>query len=156
MSDLKVINTTFAYPDPSQSPGWGEGATDWAIAITDAVNTLAGPGFINETQSTIENNTTKPINGLIFNQALTQGIDVTYRIFRKTDSIEFSEKGNLSIVYKPSTTEKWFMTRDMGPGDDSLVNLDIDANGQVNYVSTPISGTNYQGFIRFKTISILK
>lgn len=156
MPDLKLNNQVYDYPSAGKEPSWGEGATDWAEAVTDTLNSLAGTGTILETQVTIDNNTTKPVTGLLFNEAFTEGIEVTYRISRKTDSVEYSEKGSLSIVYKPSSVEKWFMSRVIDSGDDSLVALDINSSGQVIYTSTPLAGANYTGVIVFKTKNILE
>lgn len=155
MADLKVNNQVFNYPTAGQEPGWAEPATGWAEAVTDVLDSLSGVGSVNETQVTVDNNATKNVTGLLFNEAFTEGVEVTYRIYRKTDDEEFSEKGSLSIVYKPATPEKWFISRVIDCGDDALVALDITAGGQVTYTSTPISGLNYEGFIRFKTKNIL-
>lgn len=156
MPNLKVNNQTFNYPSPGSEPSWGDDATGWAEAVTVVLDSLAPTGTVNETQLTLDNNASKPVTGLLFNEAFSEGVEITYRIFRKTDDTELSEKGSLSIVYKPSDPQKWFMTRVIDSGDDALVTLDIGADGQVFYTSTPILGDNYTGLIRFKTKNTLE
>jgi hypothetical protein len=157
MSNLTVNNNTYAYPDPGSEPGWGKEATGWAEDVTEVLDSVAGSGTINETQSTINNiATNEDVAGFVFNPALVEGAEVSYKIFRKTDSVEYSEKGTFSINYKPGAAEKWFITRAITAGDDALVSFDITIDGQVQYTTTAISGSNYQGYIRFKTTSILR
>ena len=157
MPNLTVNNNTYVYPDSGSEPGWGGEATDWASAVTEVLNSLSGAGTINETQSTIEVAVTNnDVAGLTFNSAIVEGADITYRIYRKTDSTELAEKGTMHVVYKPGSVEKWFISRIITAGDDSKVTFDIDVNGQVKYTSLAITGPNYEGYIKFKTSSILK
>jgi len=158
MSELKINNTTFHYPDPGNEPGWGADATDWASAVTDVLNSLIPAGTINETQSTIDlNATNKAVTALVFNQALSKAATVTYRIERTTSSTNLFEKGTLEIMYDPSQVSPWLLSRVIDAGSDALVNIDIDSTGQVKYTSQSIPGTGYNGFMRFKTASsILK
>lgn len=154
MSDLKVNNVTYNYPDPGSEPGWGADATDWAGAVTIVLASLTPPGTINETQSTLELNVTdKTVTALVFNQNLSKAASVTYRIERTTDTVKLYEKGTLEFLYDPSQVIPWLMSRTIDAGTDALVYLDIDASGQVKYTTQSIAGINYSGFIRFKTAS---
>lgn len=168
MSNLKVNSKTFNYPDTGTEPNWGKNATDWAKEVTTVLDSSNGLGTITETQSTIENNISsslpKTIAGLIFNSSLTKGATVEYRIYRKSqNSVEKSEQGILNINYSQiDPLNKWSITREITNGEPALVYLDIDNNGQVKYsssdvlVNTPTVDTNYEGYIRFKTSSIIK
>ena len=157
MPKLIVNNNSYNYPGNHQEPGWGGEATDWAEAVTEVLDSVAGAGTINETQSTIDNVATdKDVAGFSLNSALVEGADVSYKIFRKTDNIELSEKGTISLNYKPGSTEKWSLSRTITAGDNAQVTIDIDENGQVTYSANALSGPNYSGYIRFKTTSILR
>lgn len=157
MPNLTINGQIFDFPTSGQEPNWADGLSGWAEEVTTVLNSIAGTGTINETQVTIDNNATnKVVNGLLFNEAFTQGMEITYRIYRKTDSIELAEKGSLDVVFKPGAVEKWFISRRIDAGDDSLVALDITDQGQITYTTTPIAGTNYQGYIRFKTKNVLE
>lgn len=155
MADLLVNNEIFNYPDPGTEPGWGTDATGWAVAVTEVLNSLAGPGTINEVQSVIENNISDAIAlpGLVFAASLTQSATVLYRIQRDTDDISpIIEQGRLDIMLDNGT---WKMSRDIIVGNLAGVTFSIDATGQINYTSTNLAGANYTGFVKFKTIGIL-
>lgn len=153
--DLRVGNEIYDYPTSSQEPGWGEDATNWAIAVTEVLNSLAGPGTINEVQSVIENNISvaTALPGLVFAASLTQSAVVLYRIQRDTDDISpIIEQGRLDIVLDNGV---WKMSRDITVGNLSGVTFDIDATGQVTYLSSNLPGMNYAGSVKFKTTGIL-
>jgi len=155
MADLIVNNTTFNYPDPGAEPGWGEDATGWAKAITDAINSLSPAGTLNEAQAAIDNNQVdQEVSGLLFSYLLTKTATVLYRIQRDTDSMSpIVEQGYLYILYDNGT---WLMSREITAGSPTGVQLDIDAAGQVKYTSTDLTGANYTGSIKFKTFGIVE
>lgn len=159
---LIVNNTSYSYPDPGDDPGWGEGATGWAQAVTDVLNTLLGAADILETTATILANAPTPVavNGLLFNPAIVRAGVIDYAITRTSDEAPtgFLEEGYISFLYDPSA----------GPGDrfkltrqatgDSLVEFEIDeTTGQVSYTSELLTPgiTNYFGEIKFKARAIL-
>lgn len=155
MADLIVNNTTFNYPDPGAEPGWGEDATGWAKAVTDALASLAPAGTLNEAQSAIDNNqTNEEVSGLLFSFLLTKTATVLYRIERDTDAMSpLVEQGYLYILYDNGT---WLISREISAGTPAGVQLDIDSNGQVIYTSTNLAGASYTGFIKFKTFGIVE
>jgi hypothetical protein len=164
MSELKVNSKTFQYPDQGTEPNWGKDTSKWAKEVTDLLNSFFGLGTIAETQSVIENNvsTAKPVPGLVFNQNLSRSAAVKYRIYRKTNlTSETSEEGTFHIIYsEQDPLNKWRISRAITSGEPTLVYFDIDNLGQVKYTSSNkllnISDTNYTGYIRFKTTSIIK
>lgn len=161
MPNLTVNNNTYAYPDPGTEAGWGSDATGWAEDVTAALDSLAGTGTINETQAIIELTATdQDIAGLAFNSSVVQAATVAYRISRVTTgggAEQLTEAGTLEIVYDPANSQ-WVMTRTFTNAADVRVSMDISGNttGQVIYSSLALTGSNYNGIIRFKTVSILK
>lgn len=168
MSKLTIGNNVFNYPNPGEEPGYGQDASDWAAAVTEVLDSLAGTGTINETEITLQSNSTnEEIPGLIFNNSLIESANVFYRIYRKTADEELSEQGTLSIVYIPSDAAKWQITRVINAAggsvqagspepSDAKVYFDITTSGQVIYTSLPLVGANYTGYIKFKTSTILR
>lgn len=155
MADLIVNNTTFNYPDPGEEPGWGDDATGWAEAVTEALDSLAPAGTLNEAQSAIDNNqTNQEVSGLVFSSSLTKTATVLYRIQRDTDSMSpLIEQGYLYILYSDGN---WLMSREISTGTPAGVQLDVNVSGQVIYTSTNLAGANYTGFIKFKTFGIVE
>lgn len=166
MSDFKVNSKAFSFPDQGAEPNWAKGITGWAKEVTTVLNSFFGLGTIAETQSILENNISslnnKPVPGLIFNPNLSRSAEVKYRVYRKTNlTSESSEEGTFHIVYSEADPlNKWSMAREITSGEPALVYFDIDNTGQVKYYSSNklsnISDTNYVGYIRFKTTSIVK
>lgn len=162
MSDLTVNNNTYAYPDPGTEPGWGQDATGWAQDVTIVLDSVAGTGTISETQALIALTATdEDVPGLLFNNSITESAQIIYRIFRVTTgggAEQLSEAGMLQVVYNPAggTGEKWLMSRQVTAGTDARVALTITDAGQVTYSSLTLTGTSYQGYIKFKTITILR
>ena len=155
MSDLKVNNVTFNYPDPGAEPGWGDDATGWAKAVTDALESLAPAGTLNEAQAAIDNNqTNQEISGLLFSASLTKTATVLYRIERQTDSVTpMIEQGYIYILFNNGS---WDLSREISVGEPTGVNITVDTNGQLLYTSTNLAGANYEGFIRYKTFGIIE
>lgn len=150
--NLVVNNNTFAYPIPGDEPGWGEGATDWAVEVTGVLDSLQGSNDIPQTSFTVANNTSSvaDVVGLLFNPAQVRSAVVEYSIYRKTDSNELAEKGTLEIIYKNGGTigSKWTLGR-VFFGDDGGMLFTMTDAGQVQYTSTNLAGTNYTGTMHF-------
>lgn len=154
---LTVNNNAYNYPTEGEEPGWGGDATGWAEDVTVMIESLAGTGTISETQALIEAVVASPteIPGLIFNNTLVESAQITYRILRSTTIEQLSEAGILQVEYDPASSS-WVMTRQIVSGSDTRVVLDIDTNGQGTYTALSLSGSSYSGYIKFKTITILK
>lgn len=155
--DLLVGGTIYKYPVEGEDPGrYGEEATGWAIAITEGIAAINGPGDILQTNFNIDNNqsTYSDITGFLFNSSVVKGITVSYRIERTNNTTYLVEKGSMEILYNPQTTT-WSLSREfIGEGG---IDIDILASGQVQYkVNTQIlSPSQTSGFIRFETTSTL-
>lgn len=150
MPILIVNNTTFNYPDPGQEPGWGEDATAWAEAVTEALNFLIAPGDIINSTAGIQNNVALPadVSGCVFDGSVTRAANVTYQIVRMSDDLvtPIVEEGNLILNYNPSGV--WTLTQQYS-GDEVGVLFSITNGGQVQYTSNTITGANYSGTIKF-------
>lgn len=149
MRTLTISGTPYQYPDAGETPGWGEDATEWAQAITDAVNSLTGPNDIPTTTALIADNVVVPtnVNGMSFATPGTKSFSLFYVIQRSNGTTASNEYGALSGVY---TGTDWLMDRNYV--GESGVDLTITATGQVKYTSSSIGGV-YTGVITFKTSS---
>lgn len=159
--NLIVNNTTYSYPDPGDDPGWGEGATGWAQAVTDVINTLLGPGDIIETIFTIqpEQLTSANITGLLFNPTTVRAAIIEYSIYRRTQELPAgtTEEGTITLLNDDSETPRFKLTREAN--GDALVDIDIDQlTGQFSYTSQAISlpSTDYVGTMRFRARTLSK
>lgn len=84
---LVVNNNTFEYPIPGDEPGWGEGATGWAVEVTDVLSNLQGTDDIPETTFSVANNVASPANvvGLLFNSSTVRAGVIDYSVYRSNE-----------------------------------------------------------------------
>lgn len=157
---LTIAGTTFQYPESGTDPNWAEEASSWAVAVTDALNTLLSPGDILTTEFSIDNNISVPtnINGLVFDSGTVRAANVTYAVYRISNSNPsgHAETGLLKLIFDDSAGMgmKWKMTQDID--GSSGVAFSIGDNGQFQYVSTDIGTLGYVGTITFSAKTLAK
>lgn len=150
---LTINNVPYQYPEAGDPPGWGEEATGWAEEVTDVLNSVQGPNDITETTASIANNQTTPIEipGLLFDPGSVRGAEIKYTVYRITDDVGSgnAEFGVIHAIYDNAApvTEKWKISHEYT--GDSGVTITISDIGQFFYVSTDITGANYQGIMKF-------
>jgi hypothetical protein len=155
---LTINGTTYNYPDPGESPNWGDDSTGWAEAVTDALGTLLGAGDILQTTFSITNNITVAdnINGLLFDPGVTRAANIDYSIYRisSTNTSGYAETGTIYIIYDTSApvNNKWQLSqRTTG---NSGVTFSITDSGQVQYKSNDIGVSGYSGTMKFRAKSL--
>jgi len=153
---LIVNGVTYEYPVEGDSPPWGEEATDWAIAVTNVLESVNGSQDILSTIANIANNQTSPtpVVGLAFNPTAVYGAIVTYAVYRVTTgggAEEEVEVGFMYISYKP-TAAVWDIA--VAGGNNADVNFTMNSGGQVLYTSSNMTGSGYSGTITFSAKSI--
>lgn len=156
---LTIAGTTFNYPESGTDPNWAEEASSWAVAVTEAINTLLSPGDILQTEFSIDNNISVAtnVNGLLFDSGTVRAANVSYTIYRTSTAAPSgnAETGTLYLLFDDSApvNQKWQMTQ-MKNGEAG-VNFSIGDNGQIQYMSTDIGALGYSGVITFaaKTLS---
>lgn len=158
--DLTVNNTVISYPEPNEPPGWGEGATEFAIQVAEVLNDLVNSNDILETSFTIQNNIAVFTNiaGLSFSTGEVRSASISYSIYRYSDSTPSgnAETGSIDIVYDDNApvTEKWLISVNSAVGNSGVIFSITDA-GQVQYQSTDIGSSNYFGEMKFRAKTIL-
>lgn len=150
---LTIKGNVYDYPSTGTPPGWGEGATDWAQAVTNVLSTLLAPGDILQSSFAIDNKTLSytNINLLSFDGAVVRAANVSYAIYR-TSSTNLSgkvEQGTLFLTYDNAAASgsKWIISRQNS--GESGVSFNCTDAGQVQYISTDIGATSYSGIIKF-------
>lgn len=162
MAKSLVVNKyTFEYPENRDNPGWGEEAAAWAEAVSAVLQEVNGNGDITQSIATIQNiGTNVPINGFFIDPAVVLGAVCEYSIYRKittgtgesATTEERVEVGQLFIGHKPNSG---FEIVQVG-GGTSGVTLTIESSGQMKYTSDPMSGDNYEGYIKFRARALTK
>lgn len=156
---LTVNNIPFEYPIPGDSPGWGQGASDWAEEVTFVLNNLLGPNDITETTFNIANNVSSftNVNGLIFNTGEVRSATVAYSIYRISTSNMSgnTESGVMNLSYDnlASSGQKWSLIIGNVTGNSGVIFTVTDA-GQIQYQSTDIGSAGYSGVMHFKATAL--
>lgn len=149
MSKILTVNgTDYTFPEQGDSPPWGTEVTDWAGAVTDVLANIAGTGDILDTQFLINNNQVSPANvtDLTFDVALIRSAIISYSIYRSTNINEVSECGQIYATYK-NTANSWEIAQSFS--GDAGITFNMTSGGQMQFISTNISGTGYVGRLRF-------
>lgn len=154
MITLTINGIPYNYPEPGEDPAWGQDATGWAQAVTEALSTLVSEGDILDSVFTVQNNINvfSNINGLFFDPASIRSAEITYNIYRvsSTTASGKAETGTILIVYDDSAAadNKWLMSQtSVGTAG---VALSINDTGQFQYISSDIGSTDYSGTINFR------
>jgi len=155
---LSVGGTTYDYPENKESQGWGEEATAWATAVTDALSGLSSPVDIPLTSAIINNNQSSPINvvGLFFDPLVVRGAAIEYTIYRTSSTITTpkAEKGVLEISYDGTD---WTLARGNATADTGITfSFSPSTSGQIQYTSTDVGNVSYQGLMKFKASAYIQ
>jgi len=145
-----IIGTDeFEFPEQGDSPDWAEQVTDWATAVTEALTTVQQPNDILTQAALIANLQTTPasIPGFSFDTSEVVAINAEYIVIRRTVSpaVNMVESGFLSGNFDGTN---WTISRRQQ--GEAGIEFSITPGGQVQYTSTDISGTSYEGVISFK------
>lgn len=112
----------------------------------DTTAVLASPGDISEASFALaQSQTGQTVTGLAFANGVVRGAKVEYTVVIDADSDLF-EKGELDLIQKAAGS--WVLSRE-STGDDSLVDLDVDATGQIIYTTPAYTGFS-SGTIKFR------
>lgn len=151
---LTIGSDTFNYPSANESPGWGEDASAWAEAVTQALANISSATDVPLTQVAISDNASgATVAGLTIDPTTVRSAVVTYNCYRKasTTGPDYSEAGTVTLAYQnlASSTEKWVMSQ-VYEGNAGI-SFDIDDTGQVTYSTIQLSAT---GLLTFKAVTI--
>jgi hypothetical protein len=152
---LIVNNVPFDYPEQGEQQPWGESATNWASEVTKVLASLKSSSDILETAAAININQTTPdsIQGLFFDSLTVRSFIVTGNITRTTSTAQKYEEFELRGLYQGPTLG-WALQQESL--SNSGVTFSISSSGQVQYVSTTVSGDplTYSGLIKFKAVAL--
>jgi hypothetical protein len=155
MSQVTINGTTYTNPEQGTTPPWGDDLHDLIEAIVTSLNSVVGSADILLTNFNIANNQAVAANvvGASFDTSQVRSAIISYSISRSTSSSELVECGQIYINYKNSTGT-WDLAQNYG--GSSGVTFTITNGGQLQYVSSNMSGTSYVGKMKFSAKSFLQ
>ena len=146
---LTIGSESFDYP-VTGGPNYGEPATGWAEAATDAISEFFGPGDIRTTEAALADGTTADIAGLSFDTAFVQRIEVTGIITRKFNSSPTKVE---SFTIEGAYNGVEFNISAEYVGDDTQTTLFMN-NGQFRYTADTVADTSEMS-IKFQASTII-
>jgi hypothetical protein len=157
ISNLEVDNLKTGVLNTSTSlTGASDTQVPSALATKTFIESIPASIIVSQSSFTIDNNSSSPITGLIFNPALFRSVKIEYSIYRQTDTLgsAVAQMGQLRFVYNTQFTE-WFVSDDFA-GQNAGVEFSVDSLGEVSYLSSdldPDNGNpNYVGVLKYKVI----
>jgi hypothetical protein len=159
LKTFTIQGQSYDYPESEESPQWGEQATSWAQAVTDALSTNSGPNDIPESLSVINNNQVAVANvdGLAFDSSRVRGAIVYYTVYRLTTGVgaqEAVETGIMFLGYK-SVANTWDLVVIGSGGAGITFSMSAITSGQVQYVTTNyVPNTGYVGKCKFRALAL--
>lgn len=150
---LTIGSQTFDIPLQGEAPDYGENLTEFFTAIADSLSDIVGPSDILLTTATIANNQSSPANipGFAYSTSTVKTIKAEYIIERSTSTPSVVKVENGFIEGNYDGTSWNISIRTIGNSDTTL---SITSGGQIQYISSNMTGAGYSGIIRFRSQSI--
>lgn len=149
---LQIGNQTFEYPVQGDG-NWGEEATAWATAVSEALETVQGPEDILITEAVLNNGSSGDVAGLSFDTSVVQQINVEGLITRTFSDATPTEAD--AFIVTGSYNGSVFSISAEYVGNDAGVTLNITNVGQFTYVAENKANTDTIT-IRFKGKAIVQ
>ena len=151
---LTVGTEEFEFPLEGENPGYGSEITDWASAVTTALETVQKPNDIpTRTESILNNKSiTTPISGFNFNTSEVVSIECKYYIKRSNSTVTITESGFIEGYFDGTD---WGISR-RTTGDAGILEMSITTTGQIEYKSSNMNPVSYIGTITFEAKVINK
>lgn len=150
---LTINGNTYLFPSAGDSPNWGDEVTQWAQAVSNALQAVTGNGDIVQTAAILANNQTTATNvpGLSFSTSAVRGAVIDYSIYRTTTGTGAQERievGTIYLSYK-SIANTWEMAQVCVSGPAG-VTFSITGPGQIQYTSDNQTGSSYIGTLHYR------
>jgi hypothetical protein len=138
---LTINNIPYVFPEQGDAQPWGQDATEWATAVTNALNTFLATGDVLTASTTLLNNQASAlgITGLSFDPSILQGFSLEYSIYRSDTVFSAAETGTIKGAYN-ALTSAWEYSQFGTNIENTGVILSIDSSGQIKYTSTNLTG----------------
>ncbi len=151
---LTVGSDTFDYPAAGETPGWGESASDWAVAVTQQLASITNSVDVPLTQINIANNVSgAAVAGLVIDPTTVRSATVVYNCYRlaSVTGPGYAESGTIDLVYSnlAASNQKWIMSQQSG--GYAGISFDVGDDGQFTYTTLNLSAT---GTLTFKASTV--
>jgi hypothetical protein len=154
---ITVNSTIVNFPSSGDSPNWAPAVIQFAQLVAAALAFTVGAFDIPPQTYVMTSNVNTNVNlpNLSFPTTQVQGSIIAFSVSRTTNSVTLSETGEIFINYNSSfpVGEKWETSVDYVGG--AQITFNVTDTGQVQFSTTLIAGTGYQGSITYQAKAIL-
>jgi hypothetical protein len=154
---INISGTVVNFPSSGESPNYAPAIIQFAQLTAAALAFAIGPFDISPQTFVMGSNVNTNVNlpNLSFPVSQVQGAVITYSVLRTTNSVVVSETGEIFVNYNSSFSvgHKWEISWDFVGG--AQITFNITDTGQVQFSTTSIAGTGYQGTITYSAKSVL-
>lgn len=159
MPTLTINGQVIDAPDSAASPNWAPALIQFMVAVQNALAVAIGTYDVPPQAFTIDayNSATHvDITNLSFPIAAVRAVFIRYSIYRTTDSTNAYEAGDMIAMYNPNNSigSKWALSLGNRTGGDGFITFNVTDNGQFQFSSVAISGSNHTGRIVFDARSL--
>lgn len=161
MSKTLIFGSTpVEIPESGASPNWAPAVDAAFEAIAGALAGVAGAfDVVPQSISLDAFNPGVPntdIQALNFPITNVRAFQISYAIFRETDTTTAYETGTLISVYSGNNSigQKWETSKDYV--SDGKIDFNVTDTGQVQFTAIAISGANHTGRLTFSGKAILQ
>lgn len=148
---VNILGNVITLPSTSASPNWAPGQIKFNQSVADALNLSVGAFDITPQiyEFQLNSNNDVVIPGLAFPTSEVRSVQISYYIYRTTNSATEKESGVMYSVFDSTASvgNKWIFTQEFV--GSSTVSFDIKDTGQVVFSSVAMSGSSHSGKIGF-------
>jgi hypothetical protein len=154
MPQIVINSQVIDAPDSGSSPNWAPAIIQFMQAVEQALAVAIGTYDVAPQAFTINAynpGTSVDIPNLSFPITNVRAVFVRYAIYRTTDTETAYEAGDLIALYNPNNpvNTKWALSQGNKTGGDGLTSFYMTDNGQFQFTTTALSGSNHAGKIIF-------
>lgn len=159
MPEIIIGSTVIDFPDSGESPNWAEAIIQFAqavegqLALAGARYDVAPQAFTLDPYNSSSNIDITPLS---FPISAVRAVFIRYSVYRTTDSANAYEAGDLIAMYNPNNSVglKWALSQGNVTGGGAQISFNVTDNGQFQFSTTALSGSNHAGKLVFEARSL--
>jgi hypothetical protein len=151
---ITINNQVITFPGDGDSPDWAPAIVQFAEAVAGALSISVNPNDVAPQSFTIDSfNSASNVNipALSFPTSTVRAVFIRYSVYRTTSSANADEAGDIIAEFNAnnSTGHKWSFSQGNITGQGGQISFNMTDSGQIQFSTTPLSGTGHAGKISF-------
>jgi len=158
MPIITILGTPVEFPNTGSSPNWAPSVIQFAELVELALQSAVGDFDVPPQVLTLQNNVNSNLDipNLNFSTQEVRSANITYSVYRETDTSTSWSEGELNVMYNDDLGD-WAVQREENVGNITTeVTFNITSTGQLQISTTVLSGTGYTGKIGYYAKALKK